>query len=220
VPPRTARPSAHQRPTSPPPAGGPHPPDEPGPYRLPAALRRFLVVRAPRCEWPSCGARAHHCDQDHDDAWPFGPTCACNLGALCRRHHRTKQLGWTKQRTPDGVRWSSPTGRTWLSPWQHTAPADPVRPLPTLTGPELDHAELDHAELDLGPLALDAEQCAQHPDDPTLTGADDTTTQPEDDDPTDDTDPLEQRLRTGSTRWTLDLDDTDAWQDVPAPEHC
>ena len=140
------------------------------------------------------------------------PDRACNLGALCRRHHRTKQLGWTKQRTPDGVRWSSPTGRTWLSPWQHTAPADPVRPLPTLTGPELDHAELDHAELDLGPLALDAEQCAQHPDDPTLTGADDTTTQPEDDDPTDDTDPLEQRLRTGSTRWTLDLDDTDAWQ--------
>jgi hypothetical protein len=100
----------------------PHPAGGPGPYRPPAALRRLLELRAPRCEWPGCGARASRCDLDHDLAWPAGPTCAANLGPLCRRHHRVKQLGWTKHRTTDGVRWTSPTLRTWLSPAQHEPP--------------------------------------------------------------------------------------------------
>ena len=58
----------------------PHPTGTPGAYRVPTRLRRFLQVRSPRCEWPGCGARAARCDQDHDRAWPHGPTCACNLG--------------------------------------------------------------------------------------------------------------------------------------------
>jgi hypothetical protein len=115
----------------------PHPPDLPGPYRPPAALRRFLAVRAPRCEWPGCGTRAARCDLDHDLAHPHGPTCPCNLGPLCRRHHRLKQLGWTKQRTPHGVLWTGPTLRTTLSPPQHPAvpTVRPARP----TGTALDH---------------------------------------------------------------------------------
>jgi hypothetical protein len=127
----------------------PHPPGTPGPYRPPASLRRFLRVRAPRCEWPGCGARAACCDQDHDLAHPYGPTCGCNLGTLCRRHHRVKQTGWTKTRRPDGVRWTSPAGRTWLSPHQHTAPAVSTRqpaPPPATTGDEhlspLEHEDL------------------------------------------------------------------------------
>lgn len=113
-----------------------HPPDTPGPYRVPSRLQRFLKVRAPRCEWPGCGARASRCDLDHDLAWPHGATCACNVGPLCRRHHRIKQLGWHKQRTAEGVLWTSPTGRTTLSPHQHDdvplprelrpQPADPL----------------------------------------------------------------------------------------------
>ena len=62
---------------------------------------------------------------DHDRAWPAGATCACNTGPLCRRHHRVKQLLMTKQRLDGGgVRWTDPTGRSWLSPAQHPAPSD------------------------------------------------------------------------------------------------
>ncbi|MDT7539775.1 MAG: hypothetical protein QOI82_3360 [Actinomycetota bacterium] len=104
---------------------------DPGAYRPSARQKRLLRARAPRCEWPGCGRRASRavaagCDLDHDLAWPFGPTCACNLGPLCRRHHRIKQLGWLKQRRPDGsIRWTNPVGRTWTSPHQHPRPAAP-----------------------------------------------------------------------------------------------
>ena len=101
---------------------------DPGSYRPTARQQRLLRARAPRCEWPGCGRRASRavaagCDLDHDLAWPHGPTCACNLGPLCRRHHRIKQLGWIKRRRPDGsIRWTSPTGRAWTSPNQHPTP--------------------------------------------------------------------------------------------------
>ncbi|MDT7572011.1 MAG: hypothetical protein QOE05_2185 [Actinomycetota bacterium] len=101
---------------------------DPGAYRPTQRQKRLLRARARRCEWPGCGRRASRavaagCDLDHDLAWPFGPTCACNLGPLCRRHHRIKQLGWLKHRRVDGsVRWTGPTGRTWTSPTQHDRP--------------------------------------------------------------------------------------------------
>jgi hypothetical protein len=99
---------------------------DPGGYVPPRRLKQLVRARAPRCEWPGCGRRASPtaaaaCDLDHDLAWPYGPTCACNLGPLCRRHHRIKQTGWTKNRRPDGsIRWTDPTGRTWTSPKQHS----------------------------------------------------------------------------------------------------
>jgi hypothetical protein len=107
---------------------------DPGSYRPSKRQQRLLRARAPRCEWPGCGRRASRavatgCDIDHDLAWPHGPTCACNLGPLCRRHHRIKQLGWTKHRRPDGsIRWTGPTGRTWTSPHQHPRPAPRPQP--------------------------------------------------------------------------------------------
>ena len=127
-------------PLSPPPAVDPHvaaaglgahPAGAAGGYRLPRRLRRLIDVRAPRCEWPGCGARAVRCDAEHYLAWPNGPTCACNLGPCCRRHHRVKQLGWSKQRgAGSAVTWTSPGGgRRWVSPSQHEPPAADVRPL-------------------------------------------------------------------------------------------
>jgi hypothetical protein len=119
-----------------------HRANTPGPYVVPRRLRRLLLVRSPRCEWPGCGRRAmairsRGCDVDHDLAWPAGPTCGCNTGPLCRRHHRIKQLGWTKQRRPGGhIRWLSPLGRAWFSRCQHQPPPSAVRALPPVPTPD------------------------------------------------------------------------------------
>lgn len=143
----------------PPIRAGAHPPELSGPYRLPRSLRRLLELRAPRCEWPGCGARSTLCDMDHDVPWPAGASCACQCGPLCRRHHRIKQLLMRKARTDDGaVTWTDPTGRSWTSPAQHPPPAAAVRPLPTA----VPHALSPHA---LSPDAL-AELFAPADDDP------------------------------------------------------
>jgi hypothetical protein len=54
------------------------------------------------------------------------------------------------------------------------------------------------------------------PDDPRLAGAGyaDRCDDPE---PADDRDPLRRRLTWTDTTWTLDLADTQAWQDIPHP---
>lgn len=117
--PATAPPPA-DRVDEPPAAGGEHLPDSAGAYRPPRWMRRLTKLRARRCEFPGCTSASLRCDLDHDVAWPDGPTCPCNLGPLCRHHHRVKQSGWTKQRLDDGsVRWTSPAGQVatvWPEP--------------------------------------------------------------------------------------------------------
>ena len=177
---------------------------DPGPYRPRRRLRRLLRARAPRCEWPGCGRRACHdsasgdtpaCDLDHDLPWPYGPTCACNTGPLCRRHHRVKQLGWTKHRRPDGsIRWTSPTGRTWTSPAPHPVPraTRAVPPLRTDPRDRLTQAELDQLMTALDPDGANTEPEPQQ--------------QPA----------IEEPLRTTADLWTL-LNDMSAWHDWPDP---
>ncbi len=189
---------------------GEHPVGTPGPYRFPTWLRRLLSVRRPLCEWPGCGARAVRCDMDHDLAWPYGPTCACNTGPACRRHHQIKQLGWTKQRTRDaGVRWTSPTGRAWTSPAPHDPPAIPSRPLPPLPGPA---DPLDQ----LSRLGHDDELRHNDPNSPLFDDHDGLELRTEDTEPeADDHDPLENQLLHSDTRWSLDLDNPYGWADLP-----
>jgi hypothetical protein len=179
--------------------GAPHPPNTPGPYRVPTRMRRFLQIRRPRCEWPGCGARAVRCDLDHDVPHPDGPTCPCNLGPLCRRHHRIKQHGWTKHRRADGaVRFMSPTGPSWLSPSPHQPPAAPVRPPPPLPrrtdwdllSPLDEEAELYPPELYNDPAGLELRAQDREPEDIDLT---------------------RERILTTDTRWTLDLHNPYAW---------
>jgi hypothetical protein len=179
---------------------GAHPTGRPGPYKVTGRLRRLLFTRALRCEFPGCGARAVRCDAEHDLPWPAGPTCACNLGPCCRRHHRVKQEGWTKTRQADGsVRWTTRTGRTWTSRNQHQPPATPVRALPHLPTPNpLD--ELSPSQLEEALWWL-----AECPDDPA--GLELRT---EDREP-DDTDRTRQRLVSGDTSWSLDLQNPYAW---------
>jgi hypothetical protein len=77
-------------------------------------LRDLLRARAVTCDAPGCNAQATHCDQDHTVPYPDGPTCECNLGPKCRRHHRAKQApGWRVERPEPGTaRWTLPNGRT------------------------------------------------------------------------------------------------------------
>jgi hypothetical protein len=189
----------------------PHPINTPGPYVVPRWLRRLLTTRSPRCEWPGCGHRAitgqtAGCDIDHDLAWPDGPTCGCNTGPACRRHHRIKQLGWTKLRRPGGhVRWTSPLGRRWLSRSQHQPPPPPVRPLPPIPTPHPTEAMGDLAfaellwQLDPASPIWDTYPIDRNPDD--------------NDRPDDDT--LTRRYQTRDL-WVR-LDDPTAWHHYPDP---
>jgi hypothetical protein len=179
-----------------------HPEEEPGSYRPPRRVRRLMTARAPRCEWPGCGARAVVCDAEHDLAWPAGATCACNLGPCCRRHHRVKQTGWVKTRHRDGsLTWTAATGSSWLSPGQHLTPQPAtrsLRPVPTQDPlSELDPQRLDEVLWDLGLL----------PDD------DLSNSRPPADEEPPDTDRLGHRLVHGDTRWTLDLQNPYLWLD-------
>lgn len=76
-------------------------------------LKHLLRARTATCIGPGCGAQAAYCDLDHTVAYPGGPTCECNFGLPCRRHHRVKQApGWHLEQPEPGVmRWTTPSGR-------------------------------------------------------------------------------------------------------------
>jgi 5-methylcytosine-specific restriction endonuclease McrA len=87
-------------------------------YRPPAAMRRAVQARDERCMFPSCRRPAAQSDLDHTVAYHLGgPTCACNLAALCRHHHRAKGSGgWTLiQVWPGVLLWISPTAHWYLT---------------------------------------------------------------------------------------------------------
>ncbi|MBJ7339988.1 HNH endonuclease signature motif containing protein, partial [Mycolicibacterium sp.] len=84
-------------------------------------LADFIRARDMTCRFPGCCAPATNCDLDHTIPWPYGPTQASNLKALCRKHHLLKtfwggQGGWQDRQFPDGtVEWRAPDGRTHLT---------------------------------------------------------------------------------------------------------
>ena len=87
-------------------------------YRPSAAIRDYVTARDQTCRYPCCRQPAWHADLDHTRPWHTGgPTCPCNLGALCRTHHILKQLqGWTlTQPRPGTFQWTTPTGRTYTT---------------------------------------------------------------------------------------------------------
>ena len=104
-------------------------------YRPPAALDDFIRARDGQCRFPGCQHSAQHGDLDHTIPWPTGPTTPGNLGALCRHHHRLKHhTTWRLTQTNGRFRWTSPTGRRYLTdPENHNAePASPRRPRTTV----------------------------------------------------------------------------------------
>ena len=80
-------------------------------------LKHLLRARTETCDAPGCNAQAVYCDQDHTTPWPDGPTCQCNFGPKCRRHHRCKQApGWNvEQPEPGVIRWTLPSGRVYTT---------------------------------------------------------------------------------------------------------
>ncbi len=85
-------------------------------YRPPPRLREHVTARDRTCRYPFCGQPAWRGDLDHTHPWEAGgKTCRCNLGGLCRRHHRLKQLaGWQlTQPQPGTFLWITPAGLTY-----------------------------------------------------------------------------------------------------------
>lgn len=92
-------------------------------YRVPGALRALIEARDQTCRFPGCRQPAWRCDQDHTVAYQRGgPTCPCNLGAACRRHHRLKQHpDWLlTQPRPGVLTWRTPAGLSYpVTPETH-----------------------------------------------------------------------------------------------------
>jgi hypothetical protein len=92
-------------------------------YEPSAALKRFLEVRAQRCDTPGCSQPAHRCELDHTrrygDADDDGGTDRANLGPSCKNHHLIKHhTGWQLTRDPQShmAEWLSPTRHSYQVP--------------------------------------------------------------------------------------------------------
>jgi hypothetical protein len=96
-----------------------HPGDAPPePRYVPSRkLADFVRCRDLTCRFPGCDEPAYRCDIDHTIAYPVGPTCASNLGCLCRKHHLLKTFcGWLARQLPDGtIIWTAPSGQTYTT---------------------------------------------------------------------------------------------------------
>src|SRR5699024_6222387 len=88
-----------------------------GRYEIPDRLRQQVHWRDPQCVFPHCGTPARSCDLDHIIPHAAGgPTCACNLAPLCRRHHRTKTATrWNyTMLSPGTYYWRSRSGTEYV----------------------------------------------------------------------------------------------------------
>jgi hypothetical protein len=85
-------------------------------YRPPPRLMELVAARDLTCRFRGCRQPAWRCDLDHTRPHDRGgPTCRCNLGSLCRRHHRLKQhpMWALTQDSPGRFVWTTATGRSY-----------------------------------------------------------------------------------------------------------
>jgi uncharacterized protein DUF222 len=74
-----------------------------------AALRRWIIARDRTCLFPGCYRPAHDCEPDHNPAWTAGGgSDKDTLHQLCPKHHKVRHHGWSYQRHPDRITWTSP----------------------------------------------------------------------------------------------------------------
>ena len=116
------------------------------------ALAGLVKARDGRCRFPGCTLNVRFTDLDHVRPWPAGMTSADNLHALCRRHHRIKQLvGWQVALRPDGTTlWVDPLGRRYLTrALDHRGrPQAPPTPAPAAHARSLEQQAADRAKRD------------------------------------------------------------------------
>ncbi len=87
-------------------------------YRPPPRLTAHITARDLTCRFPTCRQPAARCDVDHTTPYDQGgKTCLCNLGELCRHHHKLKQHPrWhLTQPAPGTFIWTTPTGHSYTS---------------------------------------------------------------------------------------------------------
>ena len=84
-------------------------------YRPPPRLRDHVVARDLTCRSPVCRQPAWRGELDHTVPWDEGPTCACNLGGVCKADHLLKHHpDWRlRQTSPGSFTWTTPSGRTF-----------------------------------------------------------------------------------------------------------
>lgn len=75
-------------------------------------LRRAILSVVPYCTFPGCDTPATRCEVDHRHRWADGGrTTPENGAALCDRHQKLKEHGFTDRRDPDGTwTWHRPDG--------------------------------------------------------------------------------------------------------------
>ncbi len=91
-------------------------------YDVPDRMAEQVDLRDRHCVFPWCSRPARRCDHDHVIPHPDGPTCACNLAPLCRRHHRLKTHGRWRYVVldPGTYLWTSPHRYQYLVDHQGT----------------------------------------------------------------------------------------------------
>jgi hypothetical protein len=95
---------------------------------VPDKVADHVAVRDRTCVFPWCTRPARGCDNDHVVArCRGGPTCTCNIAALCRRHHRLKtHSSWTYTVLgPGSYLWTSPHGYAFLRDQHGTTDVSP-----------------------------------------------------------------------------------------------
>ena len=99
---------------------------------VPDRIAERVSVRDRTCVFPWCTRPARSCDRDHVIARARGPTCTCNIAALCRRHHRLKtHTPWTYLVLDPGTYlWTSPHGYQYLRDHTGTLHVSADRPHP------------------------------------------------------------------------------------------
>jgi hypothetical protein len=106
-----------------------------------AALRRWIIARDKTCLFPHCYRPAADCEPDHNPAWTaFGGTNKDTLSQLCPKHHKVRHHGWTYQRHPDRITWTSPHNQIYQ---RYLLEADLIDPDDTCPHPDT-HPDTEH----------------------------------------------------------------------------
>ena len=102
-------------------------------YEVPDRLREQTELIDGTCRFPWCTRPAMKSECDHVIAHAEdGPTCGCNMGGLCKRHHRLKtHSAWTYTMLEPGTfLWTSPHGYQFLRDHHGTLDVTAERPPP------------------------------------------------------------------------------------------